>query len=286
MLPPHLSESLPLAVEVDIPGRGSAVVWDSGPNDEGPPVLLLHGWNVDGPLNWAAAWPQLSESRRVVMFDVHGHGNGIRSTDRFRFEHCATDVLAIADQLGIDEFVMCGYSMGGAIAQIVARRAPDRVAALALVATAATFSGRKRERVKFVALGTATRGLRAMPRVVQRGIHQAVARTAARRYPNWVRPVVLRGDPVSMLEAGTNLGRFDSTRWVGDLDVPTVCVVTGLDTVVAPSRQRALAERLDAPTFVVAAGHDMPVREHPDFGPTMVAALDEVAPVRVPAVVV
>ncbi len=285
MLPPHLAEALPIAVEVDLPGRGSAMVWDSGANGPAAPVFLLHGWNVDSPLNWASAWQAMSADRRVVMFDVHGHGGGVRSAQRFRFEHCAADVIAMADRLGIDRFAIAGYSMGGAIAQIVARRHPDRVVGLTLVATAASFNERRRERLKFVALRGATSSFRALPRFAKQRVFSTIAVNASRRYPDWVHDVVMQGDPVSLLEAGVGLGDFDSSTWLAELRTPTACVVTAFDTVVKPARQRALAERLGAEVFPVCGDHDMPVRDNPDFGPTMASALATVAPAATPSVV-
>ena len=44
-----------------------------------------------------------------------------------------------------------------------------------------------------------------------------------------------------VLEAGSALGRFTSHEWIGSVDVPTPVVLTELDRVVPPERQRKLA---------------------------------------------
>ena len=48
---------------------------------------------------------------------------------------CADDVAAVLDHLGVDEAAVVGWSAGGRVAAGVAARHPDRVTALALVAT-------------------------------------------------------------------------------------------------------------------------------------------------------
>ena len=47
----------------------------------------------------------------------------------------AADALALADHLGLDQFHLLGYSMGGAIAQEMALAAPERVNTLTLAVT-------------------------------------------------------------------------------------------------------------------------------------------------------
>ena len=51
-------------------------------------------------------------------------------------EECADDVVALADELGIDTFIPVGFSMGSLVAQLVWRRHPDRTEGLVLCAGA------------------------------------------------------------------------------------------------------------------------------------------------------
>jgi 2-succinyl-6-hydroxy-2,4-cyclohexadiene-1-carboxylate synthase len=64
--------------------------------------------------------------------DLRGHGSG-RAARPVTFAACVEDVLAAAPA----RFVLCGYSMGGRIAQHVALAAPERIERLVLVATTA-----------------------------------------------------------------------------------------------------------------------------------------------------
>ncbi|MEZ5166987.1 MAG: alpha/beta fold hydrolase [Acidimicrobiales bacterium] len=119
---------LPPGRRVELPGRGVALVREiPGPTADAPVVVLLHGWTVTAALNWFRVYAPLAEHARVVSLDHRGHGAGIRSSRPFRLEDAADDAVALADVLGIDRFVVAGYSMGGPISQLVWRRHPDRV---------------------------------------------------------------------------------------------------------------------------------------------------------------
>ena len=59
----------------------------------------------------------------MIAFDQRWHGRGIRSP-RFRFVDCADDVAAVMDELGVEQAIIAGYSMGGAIAQLRLAPAP------------------------------------------------------------------------------------------------------------------------------------------------------------------
>jgi len=78
-------------------------------------------------------------SRRITL-ECRGHGSSELGSSRpFSFEMFADDVLAAADQAGLDRFVAGGISMGAAIALHLACRHPHRVAGLLLVRPAWTF---------------------------------------------------------------------------------------------------------------------------------------------------
>lgn len=74
----------------------------------------------------------------AVAPDLRGHGASSKPADEsaYSFELLAGDVLELADALGWDRFVLLGHSMGGMIAQFVARAATARLAGLILMDTA------------------------------------------------------------------------------------------------------------------------------------------------------
>lgn len=111
-------------------------VRDTGPRDDPMPLVLLHG--IGSSLHtwdgWAAA---LEPRRRVVRVDLPGFGlTGAAPGAPLTLEASVAHVIALFDALGLPRVALGGNSMGGAVAIAVAARAPQRVGALVLVASA------------------------------------------------------------------------------------------------------------------------------------------------------
>src|SRR4051812_17722617 len=129
--------ALPGGAMVELPGRGSTYVVDTGGNR--PPLVLLHALACTGLLTWYPSLEVLRERYRLVIFDQRWHGRGIRSP-RFVLTDLADDVVAVADALGLERFAVAGYSLGSLVAQAAAHRHPHRVAGLVLCASATHFA--------------------------------------------------------------------------------------------------------------------------------------------------
>ena len=99
----------------------------------GIPCVLLHGFPLDHAM-WREQEP-LAEHLRLIVPDLRGFG-GSAATVLVSIVSIADDVPALLDALHVGgPAVICGLSMGGYVAQHVAVRHPDRVAALVLVDT-------------------------------------------------------------------------------------------------------------------------------------------------------
>jgi 3-oxoadipate enol-lactonase len=99
---------------------------------DGPAVLLIHAGIADSRM-WAPLAERLvAGGFRVITCDLRGFGRtplepGIVSN--------AADLVALLDHLAIDRVAVVGASFGGLVAVELALRAPERVAALALLAS-------------------------------------------------------------------------------------------------------------------------------------------------------
>jgi pimeloyl-ACP methyl ester carboxylesterase len=88
-----------------------------------------------------------------------------------------------------------------------------------------------------------------------------------------VRNEVARNDPRMLLEAGGAIGRYDAGPWIGSIDVPTAVVLTELDRVVAPGRQRRLAASIPgAKVFAVRGDHSICATDPRTFIPALLGA--------------
>lgn len=101
---------------------------------DGQPLLLLAGWTRSRHF-WHRPLPHLTGDFRCVIVDNRETGDTGPCPDGFTIGDLAADALAVMDHLGIDRFHLCGHSMGGMIAQELAREAPERVQTLVLVST-------------------------------------------------------------------------------------------------------------------------------------------------------
>ena len=264
-----------------LPGRGEIYVRSQrGPRDA-PTVVLLHGWIASGGLNWFQAFDALRGGYRVVAPDLRGHARGIRSWRPFRLRDCADDVAALLRKRRTRAIVV-GYSMGGPVAQLLWRRHPELVSGLVLAAT----SGRPLRNQSIGLLMTGVmEGAALAGRVIslsglfRRAVELADpdARDAQpESLPVWARDEVARHDVRHLLEAGAELGRYNATRWLREIDVPTSVLVTEGDRAIPPAHQLALAKAIRGARVHKLSGGHLSFAD-PRFGPALRTAVDSVA---------
>jgi pimeloyl-ACP methyl ester carboxylesterase len=95
-------------------------------------VVLLHGQPGSGA-DWEQVAGQLPDGLGVLALDRPGYGASPRPAGGFAAG--ARAVLAELDARGIDRAVLVGHSYGGGVALATAQLAPERVAALVLLAS-------------------------------------------------------------------------------------------------------------------------------------------------------
>lgn len=245
---------------LDLGRRGRTWIRDQ-PGPEGAPALImLHGLGATGGLNWAGSQLYLADQFRLITIDHRGHGRGIRTRD-FRLEDCADDAAAVIRALGLEKPIVVGYSMGGPIASLLWRRYPELVGGLVFCATSRNFRGSPGEKLTFGAMGIAGLSPIAVPRPLIRVLGAALG---ALPIPNvgpvkdvrWAVEEMAGHDPRAIIQAAAAIGRFNSSKWIGGVDVPTSVVVTTSDQVVAPIRQFRLARSIPhATVHCIDAGH-------------------------------
>ena len=265
---------LPPGRVVLVPGRGEFFVRDSG--GDGQPVLLVHGWMFPSDLNWAGTYAPLARAGyRVLAMDLRGHGRGLRSGAPFRLADCADDAAGVLGQLGLAPALVVGYSMGGPVAQLLARRHPASVSGFVLCATALDWSD-PAQRFFWRLMGVLRLLLGLFPRSAWL-LGMRLAGSPARD-SDWVASELSRGSARDLAEAGRELGRFDSGPWAAALPQPRAVLVMTRDRVVPPAKQRALAARLDRDPVLLDADHDACSTATAAFVAALLSALDTVAP--------
>jgi 3-oxoadipate enol-lactonase len=250
-MPDGTGPPLPPGRRLKLPGRGTTFIREMEGPPGAPTLVLLHGLGVSADLNWFRCYDALGRHYRVVAMDHRGHGRGIRSGRPFRLADCADDVAAVADELGINQFIPVGYSMGGPITQLVWKRHPDRVAGLVLCATARSFTPRRAtDRLLLTSLLGLSAAARLTPAQLRGQVMGRMLRGRMQSTPlgRWASREVQRGDQATILQAAWAVGSFDSRRWITDVDAPTGVVVTVHDQLVPAWRQIKMAGAIPGST--------------------------------------
>jgi 3-oxoadipate enol-lactonase len=266
---------MPPARTVRVPDRGEFFIRDTG--GDGPPVMLLHGWMASGDTNWWVTYRDLVDAGyRVLAIDHRGHGRGMRPLGRFRLVDCAGDVAAVLSRLDLAPAVVVGYSMGGAIAQLVARNHPDVVSGLILSGTSQHWQDPQSRRYFKTMLFLGLMISMAPKLFWGWGLWQMGLRGGDHTF--WIHSELMRHSPRDIAEAGRELGRFDSRPWLGSVEVPTAVVVTTRDELVPVRNQRALAEAAQAQVFEAPVTHLEIGAKGARYTPHLLAAIEAVRP--------
>lgn len=105
-----------------------------GADRPGLPLIMLHGGAYTFHLSFDSLLPALTAERKVIGVELQGHGHTADGARPFSIRQCAEDVVALLDQLGIEQADFFGYSLGGLVSTEVAVSAPERVGRVVLAA--------------------------------------------------------------------------------------------------------------------------------------------------------
>jgi 3-oxoadipate enol-lactonase len=225
-------------------------------------LLLLHGWMFGADLNWITCYGALVDAGyRVIAVDHRGHGRGIRSVEPFRLKDCADDCGHLLRVLKTGPVTVVGYSMGGAIAQLLARDHPQVVESLVLCATTDQWSDTRRMRLTWKTMSALEFALVHANRALWKRI---LGRRGFFKDPeifNWVITELERNDGPAVAEAGREMARFDSRPWLKKIRVPAAVICPRQDELVPPRFQRQLAADLRDGRLYELEGHHVVVSQ-------------------------
>jgi pimeloyl-ACP methyl ester carboxylesterase len=152
----------------------------------GPAILFLHGlgglWQ-----NWLLNIPAFMGSFRVLAPDLPGFGRSEMPAGRISIQGFARVIDRLCDQLGVENPVVVGNSMGGFIGAELALAFPTRVRKLVLVSAAGISAENMwREPVlavgRLMAIGAARTGVKSLPVVGRPRLRRAALQLVV-RYP-------------------------------------------------------------------------------------------------------
>lgn len=107
---------------------------------EGQPVVLIHGYPLDGN-SWEKQTAALLESGyRVITYDRRGFGQSSKVAAGYDYDTFAADLNTLLTELDLNDVILVGFSMGtGEIARYVKTYGAGRVAKMAFLASLEPF---------------------------------------------------------------------------------------------------------------------------------------------------
>ena len=234
------------------------------------PLLGIMGFGLDQRF-WAAQIPAVTPTHRFIAFDNRGIGRSTGGTVS-SIDEMADDTVRVLDHLGIDEAVVFGVSMGGAIAQRLVLDHPERVSGLILAVTWARpieFMRRQTQVARRVvelqgAEGLVDASLLFMftPRffeVGQEAIDRMVEAFMAETGPEPASQEVLYGQ----LDA---IVKHDTLAELGRISVPTLVVGATMDLMVPGFASEEIAGAISGAELVMLeSGHGAMVEDMEAF---------------------
>jgi 3-oxoadipate enol-lactonase len=231
-------------------GEGGAVrlhVTDEGPRDAGTPLVLLCslGSTVD---MWAPQRRDLAGEHRVLTMDTRGHGGSPVPDGPYTVEELADDVLETLDDLGVARAAFAGVSLGGAMSQAIALRAPERVTALALVCTSARFAN-----LQTFTDRAATARAEGMDAIADGVVARWFTDDASAATVASMRAMIAATPPEGYAGCCEAIVAWDSRADLGRITAPTLVISGAEDPATPPEHGRAIAEGIPGARFEVVA---------------------------------
>ena len=94
----------------------------------GKPVVLIHGYPLNGHSWERQTMALLDAGYRVVAYDRRGWGRSSQPTTGHDYDTYAADLKELLEQLELTEIVLCGFSMGtGEVTRYLGAYGSDRV---------------------------------------------------------------------------------------------------------------------------------------------------------------
>lgn len=223
----------------------------------GPALICIHGAGGTHR-HWGNQLRDLSDIARVYALDLPGHGRSgeAASTEPPSVAGYSAALLDFMDACGLDQTVLVGHSMGGAIALWTALDAPERVLGLGLVGTGA------RLRVAPAILDGFDNDLAATIRLI---VDYAYAPATPAALLQQAEADYADANPVAFRSDFSACDSFDIRTRLVEIRCPTTIICGSADRMTPPKYSEALRDGIPGSTLTLVpnAGH-MAMIEQPD----------------------
>ena len=231
------------------------------------PLIFIHVFPFDHTL-WDNVIEQLKDDCYCISYDIRGFGSSEVGHGQYTMEGYVDDLGAVISQLGLQEVILCGFSMGG----YIALRANQRLQNFKALILANTTTTGDNDEAKL-------KRAKAIYNIEQDGVKPFLDNffTAAFTQKYWkehqdkialLREKILAFNPLGIKGALlAMISRTDTTRSLLEQAPPTLLIGASHDTIIAPKTMKDLASKITNSHYVELqnSGHVSMLEEPEEF---------------------
>jgi pimeloyl-[acyl-carrier protein] methyl ester esterase len=213
-------------------------------------LVGIGGWTGSWEV-WADVFGLLSQGWRTVGIDHRGTGATLAATTGVTFEEMAADLLAVLDQLGIEQCVLAAESSGAATALTAVAQQPHRFAGLVL-SGGLYFQPKTEETPPFLQALQAD-----YETAVTSFVTNCLPETDSPAMHDWGRKILLRASQAAAIDLFEATIGLDLRPLLPKITVPTLLLHGDADRILPLASSQWLAEQLPQSHLHVlpGAGH-------------------------------
>ncbi len=248
------------------------------------PLVFCYGL-VCSSLHWTYQIEHFQQDYQTIWFDYRGHQNSEtpKNLDSLSLENIARDLGIVLDELGVEDVILLGHSMGVNVCLDFYRQQPDRISAMVL------------------ANGTATRpletlfhnnalqgGFKLLKKLYEKSPEMVSLFWRLQKSNPLARTLVAIGgfnphltpaedielyvnqvaemDPAILIHLIENYDSYDATAWLHTIKVPTLILSGELDRLIPVEQQELMHQLIPGSRLeLIHHGSHCPQMDLPDL---------------------
>jgi pimeloyl-ACP methyl ester carboxylesterase len=240
---------------------------------QGRPMVFVHGWAATREF-WRNQITGLSGEFRVIAPDLRGHGSSAMDIGLdYTIERMSRDLRELIQGLDLRDYLLVGHSLGGALA---VRCCEPQGGCGGLVLTGVSSRTPGRLSVLLMSVLLKSRGLAervVTPRMFRPHVEAELV--------DFVKGQSARSPVDVLVSVMRQIAGTEMVPHPEEAEVPTLVIAGDSDRIVAPEKQRLLADRMGAKFVMVRdAGHNLMLERPARFNQILkdFASLDDAGP--------
>ena len=249
--------------KVQIKANGIDIYYES--HGKGEPLVLIAGYTGDHTF-WRLIVDELAEQFQVIIFDNRGVGQTKDRGLSFTLDTMVEDTIALIQQLGLVRPHIIGQSMGGAIAQGIARRHADKINKLVILNSTSQFTRRSMMAVEtFLHFQQENLSLDSFAESCMTWFFSSTYLSQPENIAAFKELLKNNPYPQSLADQKRQfevLLSFDSSKWLHEIISPTLVIAAKDDIITLPTEGEFLAKGIAKAQFnLIPGGHSSPVEQ-------------------------